>query len=189
MKSLDCPFGIEPPVCRPYSQDVPTKSTQHLIADFIAVSRGGRTMIRRAVTFDPREIQTGLVRVADSEIYAVARHADLGDNLPSTLFQMCGHSLLEWRFHLPLRAGVLRRKRNRTAHRIIEKCLEMADTCRSSAIEINVVSTDACEDLQFAARASHGDVETSFAAVSVYCAERHGQLAGGVAAEGDLEVN
>src|SRR3954466_2216460 len=102
---------------------------------------------------------------------------------------MCGDGLLEGRLHLPLRAGVLRRKRNRTTHRIIEECLEMANTCRSGAIEINVVSTDACEYLQFAACASYSDIKASLAAVPVYCAERHGQLAGGIAAEGDRKVH
>src|SRR4030088_1425745 len=99
MDSLDRFFGIEPPIRRPYPQYVPPKTAEHLFADFVAVSRGGRTMIGRTVAFDAGEIEPAAVRMAYAKVDAEAGAANLRDDLPSALLKLRGNGFFEWRFH------------------------------------------------------------------------------------------
>ena len=62
---------------------------------FVAVASSRRAMIGRAVTLDSGKVQTGMVRVADAEVDAEARHANLWDDLPPTPFKLGGDRLLE----------------------------------------------------------------------------------------------
>ena len=59
---------VRPPVCGPDPQDLPAKMPQDLFANLVAILRGGRSMIGRAVAFDASKIRSGLIRMDDPQI-------------------------------------------------------------------------------------------------------------------------
>ena len=75
--------------------DVPAQTFEDGLAEFVAITRGGGVSVGGSVAFDAEEVASGIVRMQDGEIDAVAGASDLAVNFVAVGTQGVFHELFK----------------------------------------------------------------------------------------------
>ncbi len=171
-ESRHLPFGIVPPVDGPQPGVVPPEVLQHAGARAVAIPRREGRAEHGTVALDRHQEAIGVGGIADAEVHAIRRAADVRLHGVAALFQRGLHRALEGglareggREHerLPQRRGSLLR--------VLEERLQVAGAARLRSRQVDLLRPERREDHDLLARAGHGDVQPALPAVPVQRSE------------------